>query len=149
MKKIVLFLVMVVASIGTACAFDKYTIDRSELPEEARAMLDQYFPRTKVGMIKVDKHLLRKTDYDVRLVNGTEIEFNNKGKWTSVDCKAREVPSELVNKTIRNYVKKNYPDVTIVKIEKKSSGTEIELSDGVELEFDFLNRLKKVSLQDD
>ncbi len=43
-------------------------------------------------MIKVDKHLLKKIDYDVKLVNGTKIEFNNSGEWTSVDCKRRVSP---------------------------------------------------------
>ncbi len=46
---------MVVVSICSAYAiFDKYTIDRSQLPEEAQQMLDQYFPKAKVGMIKVE-----------------------------------------------------------------------------------------------
>ena len=93
MKKLFISLFLTIVSICSAHAFlDKYTIDRSDLPEEAQQMLKEYFPKAKVGMIKVDKHLLKKTDYDVRLVNGTTIEFNNKGKWTSVDCKNREVP---------------------------------------------------------
>ena len=73
---------------GVAHAFiDKYTINRENLPEEALEMLDEYFPKAKVSMIKVDRHLLKKTDYDVKLVNGTKIEFSNAGKWQSVDCK--------------------------------------------------------------
>ena len=42
-------------------------------------MLGEHFPKAKVSMIKVDRHLLKKTDYDVRLTNGTKIEFTNKG----------------------------------------------------------------------
>lgn len=150
MKKLLLLFALVLASISSAYAFiDSYTINRSDLPEEAQNMLDEYFPKAKVGMIKVDRHLLKKTDYDVRLVNGTTIEFNNKGKWTSVDCKNREVPEGLVNKTIRNNVKKNYPDTKITKIKKKTAGYEIRLSDGVELEYNLLGQLKKVSLEND
>ena len=37
-------------------------------------MITTYFPKAKISMIKVDKHLLKKTDYDVKLVNGTKIE---------------------------------------------------------------------------
>ena len=59
-------------------------------------------------MIKVDKHLLKKTDYDVKLVNGTKIEFNNAGEWTSIDCKKKSVPAELVPKHIRRKVAKDY-----------------------------------------
>ena len=150
MKKLLLLIMLLVSTIGSAYAFvDKYTLDRSDLPEEAQQMLTEYFPKAKVGMIKVDRHLLKKTDYDVRLVNGTTIEFSNKGKWTMVDCKKREVPSGLVKKNIRNHVAKNYPDTIIVRIKKKASGYEIRLSDGVELEYNLLGSFKKVSMTDD
>lgn len=147
MKKILILFLIMVASVGIANA-DKYTINRNDLPETAQTMLKEYFPKAKVGMIKVDRHLLKKTDYDVRLVNGTTIEFNNSGKWTSVDCKTREVPSGLIMRPIRNYVSKNFTDVKIVKIQKKSSGYEIKLSDGVELKFNLLGQFKAVKLDD-
>ena len=141
---------MVVVSICSAYAiFDKYTIDRSQLPEEAQQMLDQYFPKAKVGMIKVDKHLLKKTDYDVRLVNGTTIEFSNKGKWTSVDCKSREVPEELIPKIIRSKVKKDYPSTKVVSIKKKTAADELGLSDGVILTYNLLGKLTKTSMTDE
>lgn len=142
-----MLLALMVVSIGIARA-DKYTINRDALPENAQAMLKEHFPKAKIGMIKVDRHLLKKTDYDVRLVNGTKIEFNNSGKWTSVDCKNRAVPSGLIMKPIRNYVSKSFTDVKIVKIQKKSSGYEIKLSDGVELKFNLLGQFKSVKLDD-
>lgn len=149
MKKLLLLLVSVLVSAGAAFAGigDKYTIDREQLPAEARTFLSTHFPKTKVGMIKVDKHLLKKTDYDVRLTNGTEIEFNNAGKWKSVDCKTREVPAAIVPKAIRSYVAKNFKDVTIVSIEKKSNGGyEVDLSDGVELKFNALGQFKSMEM---
>ena len=133
---------------GLADSNNSYTIKREQLPEEAQQMLEKYFPKAKIGMIKIDRHLLKKTDYDVRLVNGTTIEFNNSGKWTSVDCKSREVPEGLVTKTIRNYIQKNYADVKIVKVKKKSSGYEIGLSDGVDLKFNLLGQFKGVKMEE-
>lgn len=148
MKKFILTLLTILISTSLSFAFDKYTINRDELPQTAQDMLQQYFPKTKIGMIKVDKHLLKKTDYDVRLVNGTTIEFSNAGKWTSVDCKTKEVPEGLIPKTIRNYVNKNFKDLKIVKIEKKSSGYEIGLSDGVELKFNLLGQYKGAKIEE-
>ena len=127
---------------------DKYTLDRDNLPVKAQEMITTYFPKAKISMIKVDKHLLKKTDYDVKLVNGTKIEFNNAGKWTSVDCKTREVPQGLIMKPIRNYLKKNFNDEKVVKIEKKSWGYELKLSDGVELKFNLLGQFKSMSMDD-
>ncbi len=149
MKKLILFLLLLITSAGAAYAFiDSYTIDRKNLPEPAREMLDKYFPKAKVGMIKVDRHLLKKTDYDVRLVNGTTIEFSNSGKWKSVDCKTREVPEGLVMKPIRNYVTKNCNGAKIVRIVKKSSGYVIGLSDGIELKFNLLGQIKSAKLEE-
>ncbi|MDE7420107.1 MAG: PepSY-like domain-containing protein, partial [Muribaculaceae bacterium] len=135
-------------SVMAGYAQDKYSINRNDLPEAAQNFLTQYFPKAKVGMVKTDKHLLKKTDYDVKLVNGTKIEFNNAGKWTSVDCKTREVPEGIIPKTIRTYVKKNFPDVKIVKIEKTSTKYEVKLSDDVKLTFNLLGQFKSMKIDD-
>ena len=148
MKKYLLLITVVVFSFISGYAFDKYSINREDLPEAAQQFLTTYFPKAKVGMIKTDKHFLKKTDYDVKLVNGTKIEFNNSGKWTSVDCKGREVPKDIIPRAIRNYVNKNYSDVRIVKIEKTSSKYEIRLSDDVELIFNLLGQYKSVKMDD-
>ncbi len=147
MKKLFLALIALIVSFGVAHA-DKYTLNRENLPEQAREMLTKYFPKAKVAMIKVDRHLLKKTDYDVKLVNGTKIEFNNAGRWTSVDCKSRAVPDALVPRTIRNYVSKNFDGVKITKIERKLKGFEVELEDGIELTFDLLGTFKKMDMKD-
>ena len=125
---------------------DSYDIDRSKLPQAAQEMLNEYFPKAKIAMIKIDRGFLKKTDYDVKLTNGTKIEFNSNGKWKSVDCKMRAVPNGLVMKPIRNYVEKNFPDVKITKIEKTSRGYEIELSDDVEVKFDHLGTFKGIDI---
>ena len=144
LNRILFLLAFMAAALTNARAFDKYTIDRDELPQPAQEFLNEHFPKAKVSMIKVDKHLLKKTDYDVKLTNGTKIEFDNSGKWTSVDCKTREVPEGLVMKAIRTYVKKNFADVKIVKIVKKTTSFEITLSDGVGLKFSRLGQFKGV-----
>lgn len=148
MKRLLSAILLAVICSAASFAFDKYTINRDALPAAAQEILSEHFPKAKIGMIKVDKHLLKKTDYDVRLVNGTTIEFNNAGKWTSVDCKTGEVPEALVPKTIRNHVNKTFKGLKIVKIEKKSSGYEIDLSDGVELKYNLLGQYKGAKIDD-
>lgn len=146
MKKLLLTLVALLMTMTAANAsiFDKYTIKRSELPEEAQTMLTEYFPKAKVEMIKVDKHLLKKTDYDVRLSNGIKIEFSNKGKWTSVDCGKKAVPEDLLPNTIRRYLSKNFADLKAVSISKRNGGHDIGLSDGTLHRFDVLGSYKGV-----
>lgn len=145
MKKFVLFILMMILSVSASYAFiDSYVISRDKLPEEAQQMLQEYFPKAKVSLIKIDRHLLKKTDYDVKLTNGTTIEFSNKGKWRSVDSGTKAVPEELVPKTIRTYVAKNYAGLSIVSIRKSASGYEIGLSDNVKLKFNLLGQFKDV-----
>ena len=71
MKKLLFMILALLLTSTTAFAFiDSYVISRDNLPEEAQAMLDKYFPKAKVSLIKIDCHLLKKADYDVRLTNG-------------------------------------------------------------------------------
>lgn len=148
MKKYFLVLIALVMTAMTGFAFDKYSINRNDLPEAAQQFLTTYFPKAKVSMVKTDKHFLKKADYDVKLVNGTMIEFSNSGKWTSVDCKGREVPKDIIPRAIRNYVNKNYPNEKIVKIEKTSSKYEVKLSDDAELTFNLLGQFKCLKMSD-
>lgn len=131
---------------AAAYAWDKYSINRSDLPQTARDMLEEHFPNSKVSMIKVDNHLLKKTDYDVKLVNGTNIEFNSSGLWTSVDCKSRAVPSGLIIRPIRTYVKNNFSGKRIVRITRKATGYDVGLSGGAELSFNLLGQIKKTEV---
>lgn len=147
MKKILFLLLTVVMAVMSASA-DSYTINREALPQPAREFLQEHFPKAKVSMIKVDKHLLKKVDYDVKLVNGTKIEFDNAGKWTSVDCKGREVPQAILMKAIRNYVKENFPGTFVTSIEKESWGYDVELNDGIELKFNLLGGFKSMKMDD-
>lgn len=140
LRKIIIMIVMMVGPISVfgALPFDKYSINRNDLPEAAKEMLDEYFPKAKVSMIKVDRHLLKKTDYDVKLTNGTKIEFSNKGKWTNVDCKKKSVPESLVPKAIRNSVAKKYAGEKIVRISCSSLYYTVGLSNDRNLKYDRL-----------
>lgn len=140
-RRLILMLAVLMGAIlsgAAALPFDKYTINRNELPEEARQMLDEHFPKAKISMIKVDRHLLRKPDYDVKLTNGTKIEFSNKGRWTSVDCKNKDVPESLVPAAIRNNVGRRYAGESIRRISRSSLYYIVGLSGGRELKYDLL-----------
>lgn len=148
MKKIFLVLMLLVSGTLLSQAFvDSYDIDRKKLPQTAQDMLEEHFPNGVIAMIKIDRGFLKKTEYDVKLLNGTKIEFNSSGKWKSVDCKNRAVPTGLVMKPIRSYVEKKFPGVKIVKIDKTSRGYEIELSDDIELRFDHLGIFKGIDME--
>ena len=54
-RKIIVIIALTLGTISASAVLpiDKYTIKRSDLPEAAREMLDEYFPKAKVSMIKI------------------------------------------------------------------------------------------------
>ena len=102
---------------------------------EINTFVETYFPQ--VGILKVEAD---EDEYDVKLTDGTEITFTLAFEWKSIDCDESSVygivPAELVPEQIAAYVTTNYPNQHIDKIEKMANGWEIELSNGVEIEFD-------------
>lgn len=139
-RKLIIMIAFVagVISASAALPLDKYSINRKDLPEAAREMLDEHFPKAKVSMVKVDRHLLKKTDYDVRLTNGAKIEFSNKGKWTNVDCKKKSVPESLIPKAIRKSIARKYPEENIVRISRSTLYYTVGLANGKDLKYDRL-----------
>lgn len=140
-RRLLTVLAVVLAGVlsgASALPFDKYTTNRDALPEAAQEMLQTHFPRARISMIKVDRHLLRKPDYDVKLTNGTKIEFSNKGRWTSVDCKNKDVPESLVPAAIRNNVGRRYAGESIRRISRSSLYYIVGLSGSRELKYDLL-----------
>ena len=61
-----------------------------------------------------------------------------------MDCKQGEVPSALVPAFIQNYVRKNHAGIRVVKIERKRTTFEAELSNGLDLTFNSQGQLLKI-----
>ena len=104
-------------------------------PEIERIFVKQYFKNRTVSLAKKDVDL-GSTSFDVVLNSGTKIEFNAKGEWKEVDCAPAAVPAALIPAAIAKYVKANYANLKIVKIERDAAGYDIELSNDVDLQFD-------------
>jgi hypothetical protein len=135
MKKSVFFLAalvcMMMQTVSTFAA-DRL-ISKEQLPAAAQAFIQKTFPGQTISYAKIDSDGRKK--YEVRLNNGTEIDFDKKGTWDKVDCNHSAVPADLVPANIANYVKSNFPDAVIVKIDKERYGYDVELSNDLELKF--------------
>ena len=125
-------LVFVVAL--TSCFAKDKMITPEQLPAAARTFITTNFPDNRVLFAQKDSEFM-KTRYEVRLKDGTEIDFDKKGEWDKVDCKLKAVPAALVPQPIATYVETNFPGVQIVKIDKERHGYDIELSNDLDLKF--------------
>ena len=65
-----------------------------------------------------------------------EVEFDSDGAGTSVGSRYTAVPADIVPEQIKSYVAQTFPNQQVRKIERKRYSWEIELSNGLEIEFD-------------
>lgn len=135
MKKVVSILLLAFAAIQFVFAGDVITKDAKRLPAEARNFISRYFSKSPISHIKIESEILQGKTYEVLLTDRTVIEFDKKGKWVEVDCKRNPVPAVLVPVFAREYVKANFPNTVINKVERKHGGIEVELSNDYSLKF--------------
>ena len=89
----------------------------------------------QISHIKIETGILGSKSYEVLLTDRTEIDFDSNGNWTDVDCKKAAVPEALIPVSVKEYVKTNFPQEVITKIERRRSGVEVELANDYSLKF--------------
>jgi predicted nucleotide-binding protein (sugar kinase/HSP70/actin superfamily) len=136
MKKI-LFTLIAVFSVGilSANADNDKIINKNQLPAQAQQFINKHFAGIEISYAKEEWDNF-KHSYEVRLSDGTNIEFTSKGNWDEVNCRFSEVPSAIIPQPIREYIKKNYPGAKVILIEKDRNDYEVKLSNRLELKFD-------------
>lgn len=120
----------------SACARNENQPIRVEdLPEVSQEFLNTHFAGSPVALATRDRELFD-TSYDVVFTNGSRIEFDRKGRWTSVDCKGGRVPDGVVPQRIVEFAAENHAANFIVETERDPRGYEIKLNNGIEIRFD-------------
>lgn len=143
MKLQALFLAAALALGTAACTSETVSHDASQLPSKAQEFISQNFT-SAISVVEKDKNLGKTSEYEVTLTDGSQIEFNSSGEWKSVDTPNNvPVPAGIVPTNIAQYVAQNHQGAYIVGIEKNKKGYEIELSNGMDMQFgpagNFLN----------
>ena len=132
MKKMIVAFAMIFALSFVAFA-DDYAIPFAQLPQVSQTFVQTHFKDVNVALSMRDSH-----SFEVRFEDGTEVEFDHVGKWKEVDCKYKALPAsvlELVPAGIPTYVTTNFPQSIITKVNVKAWGYEVELNNGLDLEF--------------
>jgi len=144
MKKLFLLTIVLICAAVAAHADDKRVIQRSELPAAAQQFLDEYYPEGEVSMVWKERDFAS-ASYEVRLSDGTTVEFDRSGAWTEVDgSRTAPLPEALVPAEIRAAVERHFSGSRIIKLERDRRGYEAELSNGVDLKFDKQLRLTDI-----
>lgn len=121
-------------SFGLSANAQKTVITKTALPVTAQNFLKTHFAGQEPTYILQDKEAFS-TDYEVQFASGIEVEFDGKGNWEDVDGNHTAIPQAIVPKAIASYIKTNFPNVPVIKIDKGKWGYEVDLNNGLELEF--------------
>ena len=136
MKKILLTLVAIFSvGIFSVIANNDRVINKSQLPAPAQQFLNEHFAGVDLTYAKEERDIF-KHSFEVRLADGTKIEFTSKGEWDEVECRFGEVPAAIVPQAIKEYIDKNYAGAKVLYIEKDRNDYEVKLSNRLELKFD-------------
>lgn len=119
-------------------------LEFSLLPQAVQSFLTEHFLSTTTFLYAEQGD----DEYEVKLVNGTQVEFYLDGSLKSVEVlPGNSVPESVVKSEILSYVKANYSDRRIEEYEQKAIGYKVEMSGYPELEliFDSNGNFKRLS----
>ena len=143
MKRLILSLVALMALLASAKADNDRPISPDQLPAAAQTFIKQTFPQQTIAYAEIEQSFA-KTKYEVRLSDGSKVEFTGTGEWDKVDCKYKAVPAALVPEVIAKNVQASYPGALITKIDKELFGWEIELNNGLDLKYSAAGQLLEI-----
>ena len=135
MKKILFVFAAMMMFAGMASADNDRIVPYENLPAKAQEFVKKYFPSEKVSYVKEEADFME-LSYEVVFAQGTKVEFTGQGEWKEVDCRYSTLNEDLVPEQIRSYVRQNFPDTKLVKIEKGYRDYEVKLTNRLELTFD-------------
>ena len=127
------FAAMVMQSTVSFADDNDIIIPAEQLPTSAQTFVKETFPNNTIMYVEKDGYV--NPTYEVHLSNGARVDFDRKGIWNKVDTQLEPVPALLIPTAIDNYVKTNFANTHITKIDKEPYGYEIELSNNLDLKF--------------
>ncbi len=119
--------------VFASCKKEK-VVSQNDLPTIANTYITTHFPDQTIRQVIKDMDNL-KTTYDVILDNGAKLEFNKSGEIRKIEGNSK-LPDSVIPSQILSYVQDNYATEFIKKWELEDNKQEVELSNGLDLEFD-------------
>ncbi|GEM64471.1 hypothetical protein SF1_24530 [Sphingobacterium faecium NBRC 15299] len=144
MNKIKTIAITALVALSTIVCAQKKVINSNQLPANAQTFIKNNFAINQISSTIEEQENLFSKEYKVILNNGTEIEFDKSGNWEEVDGQKTAIPLKIVPRNIQNYVAKSFPNTQIVKIKKSLRKYEVEISNGLELEFNKKGQFTKI-----
>ena len=149
-RKLLAFLPILLGVWMLSSCDDEKKIDFGDLPSEARSFIENYFPSADVLSIVQEKEDGRK-EYQVKLSNGTDMEFDEDGEWTNIECYFSPLPTGILPANVITKVEELHPEAYINGVEKELGGYVVEVTDagGIDWDMRFNAQFEYVSQSQD
>lgn len=149
-RKLLAFLPILLGVWMLSSCDDEKKIDFGDLPSEARSFIENYFPGADILSIVQEKEDGRK-EYQVKLSNGTEMEFDEDGAWTNIECYYSPLPTGILPANVITKVEELHPEAYINGVEKELGGYVVEVTDagGIDWDMRFNAQFEYVSQSQD
>lgn len=121
-----------------SCSKDDNSIDNNllseaEIPLEIKGYIADNFPSNSIN--RAEKNIENnQTFYNIYLSENLNLEFNSDLEVIDIDDDS-ELPLSVIPQSIQDYVAQNYPNNFITDWELEDNYQEVELNNGIELEF--------------
>lgn len=125
-----MMLVLVLTMSMAMMADNDRVITFDQLPAQAQTLLKTHFANKVPLIVTVDWD-----DYTVMYQSGEKVEFDKKGNWKDINCKASGVPADLIPEQIKANVEQTFPGATVIKLDRDRRGYDVKLNNGMEIEF--------------
>lgn len=132
MKNKIILVVSLFGFIISASAQKK--IEVTELPQPAQEFLKKHFSNTSIDVVKKDAEHGEK-GYEVKLKDGTEVEFWKDGSYREVDGGDKPIPTAFIPQSVKDYVAKKHPNEKITHIDYGHKDLDVDLTNKIDLEF--------------
>lgn len=149
-RKLLAFLPILLGVWMLSSCDDEKKIDFGDLPSEARSFIENYFPSADILSIVQEKEDGRK-EYQVKLSDGTDMEFDEDGEWTNIECYFNPLPTGILPANVITKVEELHPEAYINGVEKELGGYVVEVTDagGIDWDMRFNAQFEYVSQSQD
>lgn len=143
MKKLLFAAVAMILSI-TSLSAEERVIMHSALPAATQSFISANFPADKISIATEERGFFEK-DYKVILTSGVKLEFDSKGEWIDIESTRNgSISSKLIPTNVAKYVAANFPNNSIVKIERDKRSFEVSLNNDIDLKFNHKGDLVEI-----
>lgn len=108
-------------------------ISENEIPKDIKIYLSTHFPDNKITKAVRNKELST-IKYEIYLEGYFELEFNSDYKVIEIEGKSK-LPDSVIQKSLLDYVAKNYANNFIISWELEHNYQQIKLNNRIKLEF--------------